>query len=154
MDSVEVSEQVHAPADRVWDLIGDPTRMADLTAECTMMAWAGGATAPEVGARFRGSNRLGWRRWTTTCTIVDHQPGRSIAWDVHAGPFAVARWSYRIEPGAGDGAATTVTERFEDHRTPAFRAIGPLLRGVSDPVAHNRQNMAETLARLKRRAEG
>ncbi len=166
MDSVEVTEQIVAPADRVWALIEDPTTMGELTAECHAMTWTGGATAPAVGAQFRGSNRRGWRRWTTTCTIVDYRPGTSIAWDVHAGPLAVARWSYRIEPPQGASQpgpddqvptgdqTTTLVERFEDRRASALRAIGPLLRGVPDTNQHNRSNMAETLRRIKRHAEG
>src|SRR5665811_1758604 len=41
MATVEVSEQVQAPTDRVWDLISDPTHMSDLTAECMAMKWTG-----------------------------------------------------------------------------------------------------------------
>jgi uncharacterized protein YndB with AHSA1/START domain len=152
MGTVEVSEVIQAPSERVWDLIRDPTRMADLTSECTGMKWTGRVTAPEVGARFRGTNRRGWRRWSTTCTIVRYQPGREIAWDVRVGPVPVAEWSYRIV-GAGDNGAVTVTERFVDHRSSGFQSLSPLVRGVKDTEALNRQNIVETLARLKTRAE-
>ena len=152
MATVEVSEQVQAPTDRVWDLISDPTHMSDLTAECMAMKWTGGSTAPAVGARFRGSNRNGWRRWSTACTIVRYQPGVEIAWDVTSGPVAVAEWSYHIDDSAGTGH-TTITERFVDHRSAAFRVTSPYLRGTKDTDAHNRHNMAETLGRIKVRAE-
>jgi uncharacterized protein YndB with AHSA1/START domain len=152
MGTVEVSEQVSAPSDRVWDLIRDPTRMGDLTAECTSMAWTGAVTEPAVGARFRGSNRSGWRRWSTTCTIVRYVPGEEVAWDVRVGPVPVAEWSYRLED-SGDDGQITVTERFVDHRSSGFQAMSPLVRGVKDTDAHNRRNMVETLGRLKARAE-
>jgi len=152
MGTVEVSEQVNAPSHRVWDLIRDPILMADLTAECTGMKWTGPVTSPKVGARFRGTNRRGWRRWSTTCTIVRYQPGQEIAWDVRVGPVPVAEWSYRIVEG-GENGAVTVTERFVDHRSPRFRSLSPLLRGVKDTDALNRRNMLETLGRLKARAE-
>jgi uncharacterized protein YndB with AHSA1/START domain len=148
---VEVSERVEAPPDAVWELVGDPVAMGDVTAECFEMTWIGGASGPRVGARFRGRNRSGWRRWSTTCTIVRYEPAHEIAWDVAYGPFPVARWGYRIELD-GDGRAV-VTERFEDHRGLTLRAVGPLVRATFDPEGHNRTNMAETLARIKARAE-
>jgi hypothetical protein len=75
-----------------------------------------------------------------------------IAWDVTSGPVAVAEWSYRIDDSAGTGH-TTITERFVDHRSAAFRVTSPYLRGTKDTDAHNRHNMAETLGRIKVRAE-
>jgi hypothetical protein len=152
MGTVEVSEQVSAPSDRIWELIRDPTTMGDLTAECTSMKWTGSTKEPAIGARFRGSNRSGWRRWSTTCTIVRYQPGEEVAWDVRVGPVPVAEWSYRLA-SAGEDGQTTVTERFIDHRSSGFQALSPFVRGVKDTGAHNRKNMAETLGRLKARAE-
>ncbi|MHB1711153.1 MAG: SRPBCC family protein [Acidimicrobiales bacterium] len=152
MPTVEVSERVDAPPARVWDLIRDPTAMAGLTAECSAMKWTKEFSAPAVGARFRGSNRSGWRRWSTTCTIVRYRPGEEIAWDVTSGPIAVAQWSYRIDDGGGS-SSTIITEAFVDHRSPAFQIISPYLRGVRDTEARNRDNMAETLRRIKARAE-
>lgn len=151
MSSIEVRKAIEAPPERVWGLISDPTQMGDLTVECTTMQWVGASSAPSVGARFRGSNRKGWRRWTTTCTIVRYEPGTEIAWDVRLGPVAVAEWSYRVE-GTGEGQSV-VTEGFVDHRSPSVRATGSLTRGVRDTDAHNRSNMEETLSRIKSRAE-
>jgi len=144
--------QVEAPPDRVWGLIGDPVGMNGLTAECVEMQWTGGSTDPAVGARFRGHNRSGWRHWTTTCTIVRYEPGTDIAWDVAFGPLAVARWSYRVEPG-GTERVTLITERYEDRRSALLRATGPLVRGTGDTDGLNRSNMEDTLARIKDRAE-
>lgn len=152
MSTVEVSEHVDAPPDRVWDLIRDPTAMAGLTAECTAMNWTGGFSAPAIGARFRGSNRSGWRRWSTTCTIVRYRPGEEIAWDVQSGPLAVAQWSYGICEGEGPGSSV-ITEQFVDHRNAALQIISPYLRGTKDTEARNRHNMAETLRNIKARAE-
>jgi hypothetical protein len=126
--------------------------MVGLTAECIEMQWIDGSSGPAVGATFRGRNRSGWRRWSTTCTIVRYEPGAAIAWDVSFGPLAVARWSYLVEPGES-AAATTLRERFDDHRGPALRAVGPLARGTGDAEGRNRANMTATLARIKGRAE-
>ncbi len=152
MSTVDVTQPIEAPVDRVWAVVGDPIGMSDLTAECVEMEWVGQSTGPAIGARFRGRNRSGWRRWSTSCTIIRFEPGSEIAWDVAFGPLPVARWSYRIEPGESDGASV-VTERFEDHRGALLRATAPLVRGTSDADTLNRSHMEDTLARVKQRAE-
>jgi hypothetical protein len=123
MSAVEVTHRIEAPRERVWE-VGDPVAMAGITAECEAMEWVGEPAAPAVGARFRGRNRSGRRRWTTTCTIVRYEPGSEIAWDATFGPLPIARWSYRLEPVA-DGRGTVVEERFEDHRGAIMRATAP-----------------------------
>ena len=152
MSYVEETLQIGAGPDEVWRLVGDPVAMTGLTAECVHMEWLGASSGPSVGARFRGRNRSGWRRWTTTCTIVRYVPDQEIAWDVAAGPLAVARWAYRVEPGEAHGT-TLISERFDDHRGALLRAVGPLVRGTGDADALNRTNMRATLARIKERAE-
>lgn len=152
MSTVDVTRAIDAPCDRVWAVVGDPVGMGGLTAECTEMDWVGSSTGPALGARFRGHNRSGWRRWSTSCTIVRFQPGSEIAWDVAFGPLPVARWSYRVEPGGAEGTSV-VTERFEDYRGRLLRATAPLVRGTSDADTLNRSNMEATLDRVKQRVE-
>lgn len=147
-----MTERIEAPPNLVWDLICDPTAMAAFTEECVTMEWIGGSSQPAVGARFRGRNRSGWRRWSTSCTIVRYQPGQEIAWDVAFGPLSVARWGYRLDPGAEDGTSV-ISESFEDRRSSALRALGPVVRGTADTDGLNRANMSTTLARIKTRAE-
>jgi hypothetical protein len=149
---VEVSTVVAASPEATWQVVADPTAMGGLTVECTEMQWTGTSRQPRVGATFRGRNRLGWRRWTTTCTIVDYEPGRRVAWDVRLGPVGVARWGYTVSPGDEPDTAV-VTEDFTDHRPALVRATGRLSRGVSDTAAHNRANMTATLERVRSRAE-
>src|SRR5437879_3249862 len=115
MSDVEVSTRIEASPDRIWELVGDPTRMGEWSPECRRVEWARGASGPELHARFRGHNRQGWRRWTTTGTIVRYEPGREIAWDVGSAGFAVAQWGYRIDPELG-GQRCTVVESFRDRR--------------------------------------
>jgi uncharacterized protein YndB with AHSA1/START domain len=148
----EVRVRVEAPPARVWELIGDPTRMGEWSPECHQVVWTGGNGGAKLGAKFKGHNRRGWRRWTTTGTIVAFEPEHEIGWDVDFAGFPIARWDYRIEPGA-DGRSCTVVECFRDRRASAFRALGPVARGVRDTTAHNRVGMEETLARVKTAAE-
>jgi uncharacterized protein YndB with AHSA1/START domain len=149
---VDVTEHIEATPAEVWELIGDPTALSGMAEECVTMQWSRGSNGPRVGARFRGHNRQGWRRWTTSCTVVEYEPGRALSWDVAFGPLAVARWGYRLEDGGVDGG-TTVHESFEDHRSAVLRALGPVVRGTGDTEGLNRANMVATLARLKARAE-
>jgi Polyketide cyclase / dehydrase and lipid transport len=152
MSHVEETLEIGAGTDDVWRLVGDPVAMTGLTEECVHMEWLGASSAPAVGARFRGRNRSGWRRWTTTCTIVRFVPGAEIAWDVTSGPLSVARWAYRVEPGEAEGT-TVISERFDDHRGALLRATGPLVRGTRDTDALNRTHMRATLDRIKAKAE-
>jgi uncharacterized protein YndB with AHSA1/START domain len=152
MLTLEVQTHIDASPDKVWSLIGDPTRMGDWSPECRSVTWARGSTTPDRGARFKGHNRNGWRRWTTTGNVVSYEPGRDIAWDVSIGLLAVARWGYRIEPDS-DGRGCTVTESFTDKRGGLVKGLGRVARGVSDVETHNRRGMEQTLANVKAAAE-
>lgn len=150
-ESVEVSVDVAAPAERVYDLVADLTAMGRWSPENTGGRWLGGATAAVPGARFKGTNRRGMARWSTVCTIVTAEPGREIAWDVAAGPFTVARWTYRFADRDG---GCTVTERWDDlRRGRLMHVVGRLGTGVKDRTEHNRATMQQTLERLKGAAE-
>ena len=149
-DPVSVTTHIAAAPERVYELVSDLPRMGEWSPENTGGKWIKGATGPAVGARFRGTNRKGIARWSTTCTIVEATPGKAIAWDVTAGPFGVARWGYAIEPTA-DGC--DVTETWEDHRAPVMRKVTGLALSVGDRAAHNEANMRTTLERLKAAAE-
>ena len=147
---LEVSTHIDASPERVWELIGDPARMGEWSPECRRVTWLGGVTAPAVGARFKGYNRIGRRRWSTVGTVAVYEPGREVAWDVSVGPLAVARWGYRLAPADG---GCTLTETFADRRGPLIHVIGTAVRGVGDTETHNRAGMAATLERVKTVAE-
>src|SRR6185369_11454804 len=97
-DTVSVERVIAAPADAVWAIVADVTRMCEFSPENTACEWIGSKQEPVVGAKFRGTNQNGKKKWKTVATVVDAQPGRSFAFVVKAGPFGVARWEYRIEP--------------------------------------------------------
>jgi uncharacterized protein YndB with AHSA1/START domain len=146
---VSVEREVAAPPDTVWSMVSDVTRMGEWSPEAVGGRWLGGATGPAVGAKFRGKNQRGWRRWSTTAEVVECEPGRAFAFDVSTGPLKVARWGYRIEPTP---SGCTVEERWEDHRGALIKGVGRLATGVSDRATHNRESMAETLDNLAQAA--
>ncbi len=150
MASVEVELRVSASSAVVWDLLSDPTRMGDYSPECVSVRWLDDATVVAPGARFRGNNRRGWRRWSTTCTITQVRPQRIIAWDVAIAGMPVASWSYELRD---DGDATVVKESFTDRRGSVIKVLGGVVRGVTDVLSHNQVMMNRTLETVRVAAE-
>jgi uncharacterized protein YndB with AHSA1/START domain len=145
-----VSLRIAAPAERLYDLVSDPTQMGRLSPECVGGRWLDGATGPAVGARFKGRNRRGLARWSTTNRVVEAEPGRAFAFETKQ---SGTRWTYRFEP---DGDATVVTESRAAWRerplvAKAFARFA--LGGVEDHEDELRQGMQATLERLKAIAE-
>ncbi|HEX7166412.1 MAG TPA: hypothetical protein VF230_05455, partial [Acidimicrobiales bacterium] len=82
------------------------------------------------------------------------EPGREFTFDVSSVfGLPVARWSYRFEPTL-DGAATVVTESWQDRRGAVIKVLGSVASGVSERGDHNRAGMEETLARIKAAIDG
>jgi len=73
-DDVVVTRAIEAPAEAVYALVSDVTRMGEWSPETASCRWVDGAWSAEVGARFRGSNRRGPLLWTTTCTVTRSDP--------------------------------------------------------------------------------
>ena len=140
---------VAAAPETVYALITDLPQLAELAEETTAMQWVSGDSA-RPGAVFKGSNRNGRHRWTTTCTVSAATPGQVFSWDVTSGPVRIARWRYDIQP---DGAGCRVTESMWDERPWWMRRIAVLLTGISDRETANGDHMRVTLQRLKARAE-
>jgi hypothetical protein len=150
VSDVEVSEDISADPEVVYDLVSDVTRMGEWSPETTSCRWLSGSGPAAVGARFRGTNRRHIAHWTTTCTVTAADPGRRFAFDVRWGPWSISQWSYDIEP-APDGCR--VTEAWVDRRGTALRVSSPAVMGIVDRAAHNRRGMVKTLAALKAAAE-
>lgn len=144
-EQIQVERSIRCDAAQLYDLVSDLPRMGEWSPENTGGRWVKGATGPQAGARFKGSNKSGWHRWSTDVVVTVADPGRHFSFDVTAGPFKIANWDYRFEP---DGDATEVTETWTDHRISGFGTIASLLIGVRDRPGLNRRNMEATLAKL------
>lgn len=144
------SLQISASPERLYALVTDIAGMGRLSPECTGGKWLDGATGATVGARFKGTNRRGWVRWSTTSTVVTALPGEQFTFET---PDSGARWSYRFEP-AGDGTLVTESREFYLPRPAVAKWFTKLLLGGTqehdDEVA---DGMQETLERLKVLAE-
>lgn len=106
--TVEVEERIAGAPAEIWALITDinlPSRFSD---ELQEAEWIDGASEVAVGNRFRGRNQnpyLG--EWQTECVVVEVEPGRRWAWDVHGPDGVMATWAFEIDPGR---AAVTVRQ--------------------------------------------
>jgi len=49
-----VTVHIDAPAERVWELVSDITRIGEFSPETFEAEWLDGADGPRAGARFRG----------------------------------------------------------------------------------------------------
>lgn len=141
--------RIDAAPEAVYALITDLSALADCAEETATMQWRQGNSA-RCGAKFSGSNRNGSRKWNTTCTVTDAEPGRVFAFDVHSAVIPVARWAYQIT--AVDGGCE-VTESTWDRRPRWLRGLSGRVTGVADRATANGENIRLTLDRLKQRAE-
>ncbi len=146
---VAESRDIAAPAEKVWALVSDLPRMGEWSPENDGGSWAKGATGPATGAVFKGRNRNGLRRWTTTATVVDCQPGKAFEIAITFGPLAVANWRYEFEDTA---EGCRVTESWLDHRTSFMRLLGSPMGDHS--AEHARGEIVTTLGNLAAAVEG
>ena len=97
---------------------------------------------------FKGTNKNGVRRWSTTVTVVGCEPGKLFEFAVTSGPLEVANWRYEFE---GTDGGCRVTESWVDKRKPWFASIA---RVMGDHSSNNAERqMEETLANLAKAAE-
>jgi hypothetical protein len=148
--NVRVTTEIAAAPGALYDMVSELSDMGKWSPEAQGGRWIGGATGPAVGARFRGQNRSGWRRWATTAKVTDAQPGKRFAFSVTFGGLSIADWCYEFE--AVDGG-TRVTETWDDRRPPWMPIVDPVVMGIPNRAEHNRTNMEATLAALKKGAE-
>jgi uncharacterized protein YndB with AHSA1/START domain len=141
-----VTVNMAAPPERVWELVSDVTQIGRYSPETFEAEWIDGATGPAVGAKFRGHvkrNGIGPTYWTT-CTVVESEPGREVAFGVGNGDTPLNVWRYRLRPVGG---STDVTESFELVDTFGMRLYWLILGWARGK--RNANDMRTTLERVK-----
>ena len=149
-EPVSVTREMSVPAEQVWAMVADITRMGEWSPENEGATWSKGAEGPLPGAAFRGVNRRGTRTWKTAGRVVASDPGRLFGFRITVLGLPSSEWHYRFEPTA-DGCR--VTETWEDQRGPVVRLLGRLATGVDHDAAYTRDGMERTLEQLKTVAE-
>ena len=122
---------IAASPETLYDIVSDLPRMGELSPENTGGMWINGATGPDVGAAFRGTNSRGDKHWATTAVIEHAERGKEFAFRTHVGPIKIARWAYTFEPVE---SGTKVTETWDDMRNWVAKKAGTVSSGVSRPV--------------------
>lgn len=141
-----VTEQCSAAATDLYDLIADVTNMGRWSPECRSCEWLDEPGL--VGSRFKGHNRRGPFRWTTTVHVLAAERGSEFSFATRFMGKIATRWTYRFV----EGNPSTVTESFEARGTPRLIAF------VARPLILSRRRaledgMRHTLAALKVAAE-
>ena len=156
--TVRVQTWIDALPGRVWQLVSDIELMPTMSQELQSVEWLDGAGGPAVGAKFIGRSKhesLG--EWATTSHVIECEPQRVFAWAVEDPANPTAIWRFRLEPKNG---GTELSE---------WMQMGPARSGLSFAIDRMpekeqkivfvrmrefEQNMAATLAHIKRLAEG
>lgn len=149
---LEEQVDVEASPARVWELVGDPRRMADWSPQVEACALVDEHAEVGLGTRFVNHNVEGPDlRWTTHGEVVGHDPERLVAFRIEEN-WAV--WSLALEPLADGG--TRVVQRRETPEGVSDLAIEltDAFMGGAGPFTETlRAGMRETLARVKAAAE-
>jgi hypothetical protein len=141
---------IDAPADAIWAVVCDVTRVGEWSGECRGCSWVGAAGAAAPGARFRGANRRAWLRWTRLNEIVAADEPRRLIWrTIASGPYPDSvEWQIDLVPGNG---STRVRESFTVLAMPRYMEW---LLWVAGPAHRDRTSDLESdLGRLKRLVE-
>jgi uncharacterized membrane protein len=149
LDHDEVTAVMAAPADRIYELVADITRMPELSPELVECHWLDGATTAVVGARFAARNKVTrGPSWVNKPTITAADPGRRISWARTEPLGGTLEWSYEFEPHA-DG--TLVRESYRV--TKPIARLGWLIIGTmsatKDRRGQLREGMTRTLERIR-----
>src|SRR4051794_31986580 len=146
----EESIEIAAPAEDIYDLVVDVSRMGRWSPVCT------GGSYDEGGEWFTGTNAMGDSTWETRCRVVTAERGRAFVF-VNCGVDGrrdMVRWAFHFR-GVG-GGRTEVRQTWEvlpDYAEglgvddDGARAVLDMMQGMA------LQGMPETLTALKRDAE-
>jgi hypothetical protein len=141
---------IACPADHLYEMVCDVTRMGEWSPVCKVCWWDDGH-GPRVGAWFTGRNELPGQTWETRCQVVAAEPGQEFAFVVRG----TVRWGYGFAAARG---GTAVTESWEilpegvtafEERYGADAAVQMAAR-----QADASENIAASLHALKQGIEG
>jgi hypothetical protein len=158
--TVEVTQRVRCDVATAWELVTDIGLPARCSSELQAVDWLDGASAVEVGARFRGRNKHEAMEWSTVCEVTEVEAvgdQRRWVYNVTGPESVVATWGFEVEP-AGDGVLIRQWARMgpgPSGLTPAIVAQPEKeARIVSGRLAEWQQNMQSNLEWIRSAAEG
>jgi uncharacterized protein YndB with AHSA1/START domain len=151
-DVVSVERVIAAPADRIFELLADPSRHHDIDGSGSVRDAKKGPPRLTMGAEFGMSMHLGVN-YSMTSEVIEFDDGKRIAWQTRPsgnfqGRFFGGRiWRYELEPAEG---GTRVRESWD-----ISQEKGPIkgLLGISRSKDHTRKAMEQTLVNIARLTE-
>ena len=146
-NSVATAERViPAPADKIFDLLADPSRHRDIDGSGTVRDAKNGSQRLALGSKFGMSMKLGIP-YSMTNEVIEFDENRTIAWQTKPPVSWGAKlgggriWRYDLEPVDG---GTLVRETWDISQEAALSK--PLVARGRD---HTVKNMEKTLARIE-----
>lgn len=142
-DTESVVRTIPQPAEKIFDLLADPTMHMVIDGSGTVRDAKGGSERLVLGSTFGMSMKAGLP-YSMVNTVIEYEPNRKIAWQTRP-PGFFARfgggriWRYELEPTDG---GTKVTETWDISQEVVKRLIAPLRRRTS-------QAMADTLVKIE-----
>ena len=140
----KTSIDIAASPETVYEILTDLSRISELSPECYKAEWEGDLTEAAVGAKFRGYNDNGGRKWDAGCVVVAADPAKEWSFEVPGDDGRSTVWRYQIE---ATSHGCRVTESFDS----------PILDDEFFQKINRHKllldNIAHTLANLKAVAE-
>ncbi len=106
---------IDASPEEVWETVVDIGRQTVWSCEAAGCEWISPFNRVAPGARFRGHNRRGFRRWTRENEVTDVQAGRILGWRTLPSRLYPDSTDWRIELSA-EGDGTEVRETYQIRR--------------------------------------
>lgn len=133
---VSVERLIAAPAERIFDVLTDPSRHCEIDGSGTLSRLTTSNAPLTLGSTFSMRIKFGIA-YTVKNRVLEFEEDRLITWAHWQGQ----RWSYALEPQ--DGGGTLVRETFD-------WSTAKLPRGIELLGAHRKNvpNMEKTLERL------
>ena len=139
--------EIDAPVAKVWELVSDLRRMPQWSPPCRWMKPFGPVRR---GTRTLNLNRRKRLFWPTTCTVVEIDPDRRLAFRVDTNNTI---WTYELEP-SGEGTRL-IESRHAENGVTAFSnlSVNALFGGTTKFERELLDGMNASLARIKAAAE-
>ena len=132
-NAVEVSVDIAAPMETVWEYVSDINLSARFQGEFRGAEWLGEARGR--GAAFVGRNERKGYSWETTSFVIVHDPPRAFGWAVDSIDEPGSTWTFHL-----DGIEGGTRLRY-------VRVIGPGPSGLRSAIERHPDREAEIVAR-------
>lgn len=149
---IHAAIDVSAPAEAIWAFVDDPSRYLHFMSGITRWEVVG-EQASGKGARYRMLMHVGSAEVGGLVEVVEHDPGRDMAWVSVVGIDQRGRWRLREKPRAG-GPGTPPSTKVElrlSYGIAGAGVFGWLAEQVAAPTV--RGHLRRSLQQLKRQVE-